>query len=546
MLVPMENVQTLLGEFWLPDAPENKVLGRLQWVKNGYKLRTDDDLAPSNRLRTTRQSPFGSVMEAGGPASVVRDFVARLVVGRLADGVFVSMLDARMSSEWEGQEFSGYQILRGDNSVRTLDQTCSAVRWRCTKLELPQWPTDQPAKFGSATVAGWDGGPGGLHVCFGEPVSMRVASELVPAYVECLLTLWSGVSPNRSKVEVQLAGSDAWLTYGNYELPSEPRPWSRFLPTNAATLPVLAKWLNLQQSLGPLPFAVASADTTLQRDAHTLAATLEGLHRRLHHERPGSRLPGASRNAQDRARSAAAKAAAKCLEGQVNQLSVEDIETRYRNLLSHAGDATYKERLQDIVDAVCPIAPELFRPDKDTWINDVTKLRNEESHKDLVLNDFGEAEMSKYHALKTSMRWILTFRLLREVCDPVMLRDGHVDSERYLYVLANLERDQPLPDLRQAGQDDLLSKLLLKLCPFLPKITEENDRFTITIPGLQISADGTTEDAALRTALDELRKYANSAIEEPDHPKASHDNTAFAQFVALSTDDQLISWLKRE
>ncbi|WP_374203631.1 HEPN domain-containing protein, partial [Streptomyces geysiriensis] len=87
----------------------------------------------------------------------------------------------------------------------------------------------------------------------------------------------------------------------------------------------------------------------------------------------------------------------------------EEFARIVNDALFHLYDPTYHERLVQLLDDVEEIAPGIVG-DRGQWLHQVKSARNGFAHQ---LPTAGKGDIESLHALSQSLRWVLTFRLLR-------------------------------------------------------------------------------------------------------------------------------------
>ena len=377
------------------------------------------------------------------PSLDVLDTMPRTVGGLLDDGRAVTLFDAQETGTgWDPfgskkQRFGGWRVLFGA-LLSGLDAPVAGVRWT-----LPRWPGlrfngEASCRGGSLASYTHDEHPG-ICLILDRPEPVGRAAEMIPHRISTLLTIASGAAVEPVHREVLLPDG-TWATFGA-DRPSPTTHISSDLVAPAAIdLPAMAAWTDESGDLGPLPFIVASALTaTLQSDAQSLAAALEGLHRRLHRDKKP--FATVSRKGLRRAVLAAANAGA-------NQLAMEgwtDTEfarSRFEQSLNHVGQMSYADRLSALLEPVACVAPGLFGPHLDVWVRNMSTVRNVQSHQLTEHDDFGEQEIALYFVLGQSAAWALRIALLARVFPEEALRTGLKASSRFAYTLANIDAEQ--------------------------------------------------------------------------------------------------------
>jgi len=106
--------------------------------------------------------------------------------------------------------------------------------------------------------------------------------------------------------------------------------------------------------------------------------------------------------------------------------------------------------------------------------------------------------------------------------------------------LATVRRESMSAAVVDAGR---LRHFLASVVPSRAQVVAEAGGWSAFIPGLPVTADGATFDAAIDEMVQALREYAQDwqdrLLEAPNH----RDNWGLVQLICLSDDDQLRRWL---
>lgn len=78
------------------------------------------------------------------------------------------------------------------------------------------------------------------------------------------------------------------------------------------------------------------------------------------------------------------------------------------------------------------------------------------------------------------------------------------------------------------------------------QVVHEDGAWAIFILGLPLAAEALTVDEAVSDMVEALREYAVDWVECLSETPNHRDNWGLVQFVTLSTDEQLTSWLVGE
>lgn len=382
---------------------------------------------------------------SGDPAKVVADFMPRDIVGVLADGESVTLFRALMKDPMflltsATQTFQGSMALVGAHLSDERDDV-AGIRWT---WRLPADMAFQQGRSSEAVpglVPGvlekWGREKGmGFQFRATKVIPLQTLRNQVQLYCSQLLGLWTAEKvPGVTHTEV-LVGS-RWCVL--HVQGSDPIPLRRsgFMPAQDLSLAMFAAWIPLAYKVDPFPFILNGLTDTLQLDAQVLATALEGLHRRLHVDRP--RLEGIPQRAVDRAAKQARYAGVEKLrsEGYIDEDKAHSV---FRETLRHLNQMTYQERAVDLLEPVRQVVPSLFGPDLLKWIGMVKKIRNHQSHQ-LAL-EFDEPSISLYYVTVESCRWAMVLRILLELSPAYDFKANLARSNRFSFALANIDREK--------------------------------------------------------------------------------------------------------
>ncbi|MFK0040777.1 HEPN domain-containing protein [Paenarthrobacter sp. NPDC090517] len=402
-----------------------------------FRLRPEKWVEEPQQVSLRRTSDHVT-FDLGNRRGVVEDFEPRPLWG-LEDGNPFTVLDARMSVEL-GTRFAPLQVYETESilwgvHVDGPNSHGEAVRLSFS-LSRGDWVNDEPITLAGGRLSPWSQGnrPGLTW----EPSSRHTVHSLTqrfPTLLTALFHLWTG-SPTGvcvTQVHMQAKGWCDW----EFVQDAPPVASRSLLPLNKLDLKVVAVWLSKAKKLGPIPFVATEDRGVLQVDAQMLATALEGLHRRLVPD--ANRFnPPLSRNKLEKVKSQATNAAVVALEG-VADASVA--KRAYNEAMSHVDQLSYAERLTEMLPRVNRIATGLLGPSLESWINATKDVRNVQSHGLPEDDEFGEEEISRYYVLSVSIRWALRILLLLELVDDALIRSALQDSDKFMYALANIDRE---------------------------------------------------------------------------------------------------------
>lgn len=419
-----------------------KTRATLETIGGFYVLRPEEWIEPVQQVDVIRD-PDGHVMgfNEGSRRGVVADFKPRPLWGEV-EGEPFTVLDARMSTA-TGRKFLPAQVYEAGSilwgaHVDAEEAPAEAIRVAFL-IRGAGWAGSDPVQIEQGRISPWSSerGPGliwepkGDHTIY----SLRQGFPPIP---RALLQLWTEeeVEVQAMQVRLPVAG---WCTVESprVSIKKSPRSW---LPLNKLDMGLVARWIELAAELGPIPFIALGDRAPLQPEAQLIATALEGLHRRLHPER---RRFQATKNQCKKARQAAVAAATEVLKGIVEE---DVVRKAYREALGHVQDLSYAERLEELLPPAEATAPGLLGPSRSAWIKDMGKARNTQSHgldRDDELDDAG---ISRYYVLASSGRWTLKILLLLQLVSLDVLRSSLWNSDRFMYALANIDREHYWPD----------------------------------------------------------------------------------------------------
>ena len=407
-----------------------------QWVEQPEQVSLEQN-PETGTVRLTRR----------GRHEVVADYKPRILWGE-QDGKPFTVLDARMHLKnslisLPIQVYEAYSLLRGAH-VHEYEAPAEAVRVAFS-LNHGGWLQGEPVDIPTGRISPWNT-PEGAGLMW-EPneigtelQSIHYLSQRFIPLVQALLELWTDEKVGIQTVDVYLK-EIGWCTLESGRDHSAKAPRHPLLNERDLTMDTLAQWLQLVDQLGPLPFLAIADRVHLQSQAQVMTTALEGLHERLY---PGTYRFTVSDRQRRKAISSAAEAAAKVLAN--SDVDTEVAKQAYRDALTQAHRPSYVARLKELVPPVEATAPGLLGPSTHEWIKDIRDIRNTLSHGADQDDDFGEPEISRYYVLSESARWVLRIRLLLELVDEKSLQAALWHYDRFMFALANIDREQYWPN----------------------------------------------------------------------------------------------------
>ncbi|MER6725766.1 MULTISPECIES: HEPN domain-containing protein [Streptomyces] len=228
-------------------------------------------------------------------------------------------------------------------------------------------------------------------------------SQLINQYIGPviqLVTLCTSKDASPTSIEVKDSSDARWCLVHHAvvkEAHEKRKPLYPLLTLEDVGILGVAEWISSYPQVSPIPALVsniAASDhgRTVENKVLELAASLEGLHRRLYPQ-----VRRMSKTQADR----------------VRRMARDSVPEEYARIVNdalfHLYDPTYHERLVQLLDDVEEIAPGIVG-DRDQWLHQVKSARNGFAHQ---LPNAGKGDIESLHALSQSLRWVLTFRLLR-------------------------------------------------------------------------------------------------------------------------------------
>lgn len=480
------DAELLSGRFWLADAEEQKVTGRLTLGSEGPRLELDGTLTPGMRLKSVAAAEDGStlsstyvpVLEEDELLTVHGEVDSGVGIERvtLVDGITTSRRRYNLLSPGaDRQRLQGLYAIRGGH-VAGKDELLTQVRVRLHHLDewaslggfgqefdqdksslifeqpkVPPVPLHNGGRLDLQQVLAWhfsDVLGGGLtrtvwlRAVNLPPTRWRELDRGLVTPLSTLLTLAVDADCPPVQVEVATGLDSGWLSIHSSGLrppPDRPVPADRMLlPLAVLGLPGVAAWLDRVETLGPLPPVVAAAVAGPPRTVETgildLTTAAEGLARRL--------WPDWNRLTEEEAAAALETAlAAVAKQG-------DEVVDAVRGALQHLREASYPKRLLRLAERADDVVPKVVgrrtdegRPSR--WKNAVVGARNDFAHR-LDRGWLDEQRLDQYLAVIGSLRWLLTAVLLLETGLPAdTLADRFAHHQRYLLFLRQARKWHP-------------------------------------------------------------------------------------------------------
>ena len=475
--------EPLSGRFWLADAEEQKVSGRLALGSEGPRLELDGTLTPGMRLKSVATAEDGSTLSTYVP--VLEEDELLTVHGEvdsgvgiepvtLVDGITTSRTYNPLSPGAGRQRLQGLYAFRGGH-VAGKDELFTKVRVRLHHLdewaslggfgqeleedkasvifeqtEVPPVPLHNGGRLDLQQVLAWrfsDVLGGGLtrtvwlRAVNLPPTRWRELDRGLVTPLSTLLTLAVDADCPPVQVEVATGPDSGWLSIHSSGLrppPDRPVPAGQMLlPLAVLGLPGVAAWLDRVETLGPLPPVVAAAVAGPPRTVETgvldLTTAAEGLARRL----------WSDWNQLTKEQAAAArKTALAAVEKQG-----DEVVKVVQGALQHLIEPSYPQRLLRLAERADDVVPKVVgrrtegRPSR--WKNAVAGARNDFAHSQ-DRGWLGEERLDEYLAVIGSLRWLLTAVLLLETGLPAdTLAARFARHQRYLLFLRQAREWHP-------------------------------------------------------------------------------------------------------
>lgn len=132
---------------------------------------------------------------------------------------------------------------------------------------------------------------------------------------------------------------------------------------------------------------------------------------------------------------------------------------------------------------------------------------------------------------------------------PGLHYDSYTDARTHLKDLLDAAEKGRVATVRRESARaavvdvERLRHFLAALVPRKAQVVAEAEGWSVFVPGLPVSADGTTFDEAITEMIDALREYADDwqerLLDAPNH----RENWGLVQLISLSDDEQLRAWL---
>ena len=445
------------GEFWIDGGPHRA--GTVHYRDGELRVVTEGIARPPRYYR------FGDgwMDITGDPPDAVADFAPVPLLGTLADGRQVTVVDGRLTPELpsESQAFSGKRVLLGVHAP-TVATTFTAARialpqpglWRGVLSGAGAREVRLGERVGSLRAV-VDGQVGWLELSFDDGLVEREWERRFWGRVVTLLRLWTHAALREERVQLSPGADGGWvdLLYAGVKRSETTHAWGSLLPPAALSLDAVADALTVFDELAPVPDVAVkqmSHEVTLELAVLANAAALEGLHRGT----PGGRLPFPGLKSARPIAQAAAEAAAASLaeQGVVPPEDVPAAVVQLTGAFSYFNQPSFRERLEELLPPVERVAPGLIGSDRDGWIGAVVRARNMEAHR------FPQKPPERaryrqrvdgYYVLATSTEWVLRIALLLRLgVAPELLHARLLEHNQFEFALANMDHAEDPPGSR--------------------------------------------------------------------------------------------------
>jgi hypothetical protein len=314
----MTRLTGVAGDFWTAENPEFRVRGKFT-AKAGQTPRVNlaSNLVHDPRISVLRHPERNAttITFSAEAARSVASFLPITLRGVLDTGAAVTLLDARnYAVAGFTPNYRAHAAVFGAHV--STDQRYSAVRFR---MDSPFWLahlTDGESSMveDDGSTLSVDASIHGNWLVYESSTSATLRQLEMRVVSGCLALLQLALCPDKDRVtretQVRIDRGDPWLTvrgpafcrkHGDIE-------HETLLTRDHLTVERFAKWIELHGRLDGLPWVVARPLSGAEQTRVLLLTPLvEGFHRRLPYEQ--SRFPTASRNALDRVKRAARRAA---------------------------------------------------------------------------------------------------------------------------------------------------------------------------------------------------------------------------------------------
>lgn len=255
--------------------------------------------------------------------------------------------------------------------------------------------------------------------------------------LETLMTILSGTQCQVKAVTVSDDGVHAEV-YGRHIEPSAPKTTGDLLLRRRDTgIELLTRWLELSKKVSPVPEIIAAAYSgefqTVDTEALSLATAAEALHRLLH--------PDEMRFKPDEIESAKTAVSMTEMPSGIRDSLISALDTYW-------AEKSYPQRIQQLAEPVADAVPACIGK-LNRWKAAVVDQRVSLAHG--ISGDEPRTDIVKMSSLTTSLRWMLTLRLLLAAgVSADELRSAVQSSERFASDGRRWKRDWPR--IYSAGQ----------------------------------------------------------------------------------------------
>lgn len=339
----------------------------------------------------------------GDRQGIVADFAPRVLWLDIA-GQPATLLDAKMKIDERGllasgrsQYYLGSRLVYGAH-LASDEHRVGTIRFVLDAKMPNRWFDQSPTAFKDGAVRPWRRGDRllGIEVELEDPLGIDEFVRRTVLPFKALLGLWTHRSVSHGHVEFY-DSVDGWLPVHDFQDPEPPRiDQTKFLPVPELTVETLAKWLNVASILGPIAEMALHRSGPIQVDALVTTTAIEGCHRRL----------------------------------------VRDPTSRVH----------YRTRVAEIVQEIVELVPGLLGPDPGGWIDEVKDIRNEQGHVFAKVDNFDEAQISRYYVYFKGAEWVLRLFLLLQVVERNQLSKHLQDCDKFWFTLANIDRENYWPE----------------------------------------------------------------------------------------------------
>jgi hypothetical protein len=432
------------GSFWAIDAPSLRVRGEFtSQHADELAVRLTEELMPDPRVHLLRDADGRVIGQArsGSAAHSVEAFMPITLQGDLDNGMSVTLLRAHNhgGAMIEPPRYVADTAVLGAHV--SDEQLYAAVRFR---VDHPYWlghlASDQTSRVeDDGSTLGVEESDDGNWLVYISSAPMTLRQLDIRAVSGCLALFHLAIDRPLTirEIHLRVETGGAWVQIlGNwFGGPSHGLSARALLGREELTVARLAKWIALNDTLDGLAQAVAQPiDAPLQIRAQVATSLVEGLHRRLPYQQ--KKFPNASNSAIDNIKQAARRAAAE-KAASTDNLDPEVVKAAVREAVAHIGEVDYASRVDDVIDQVRNVIPEIAESVSDLPTL-LVKMRNDRAHHFVDTKEALDTRVLRWLLVATATPWLLrALLLLHAGVEPNILREKYLLHQRFSFFQAN-------------------------------------------------------------------------------------------------------------